>query len=261
MSDAYANILYDQIEDGIARVTLNKPDKRNPLSPVLIGELVRALEVARDDAAVRVIILTGAGKVFSAGGDLSQMGGAGLPAGAGKPGTLVELFLLLTRLGKPVIAMVNGHAMAGGLGLMVACDLVVASEAAQFACPEINVGLWPMMIMAEIFRSVGRKKGLEMILTGDRIDAREAERIGLINKAVPPEKLESETLALARKLAQKSPAIVRMGLRAFYETQDMELDKALPYLEAQLLAVLATEDAREGLLAFIEKRAPKWKGR
>ena len=261
---SYQHVRSEIWEPGIVRITLDRPEKRNPLSPALMSELQAALEAARADAEVRVIVLTGAGKVFSAGGDLSQLGGAGLPVASGasgKPGRLVELFLLLTRMGKPVIAMVNGHAMAGGLGLMVACDLAVASEEAQFGCSEINVGLWPMMIMAEIFRCIGRKKGLELITTGDRIDAREAERIGLINRAVPAEQLGEQTLALARKLAGKSPVVLRLGLQAFYDTQDMDLEKALPYLETQLIAVLATEDSREGLTAFIEKRAPVWKGR
>ena len=255
----YSEIAYEVVEGSIAKLTLNRPEKRNPLSPATIGELAAALEEARADAAVRVVILTGAGKVFSAGGDLSAMSGGG-PA-ASKPASLVDLFLNMSRLGKPTIAMVNGHAMAGGLGLMVACDLAIASDAAQFGTPEINVGLWPMMIMAQIFRNVSRKAAMELILTGDRIDAAEAARIGLVNRAVPAGDLEHVTLELARKLAKKSPLVTKMGLQAFYETQDMELERALPYLQAQLLAVLATEDAREGLTAFFEKREPQWKGR
>jgi enoyl-CoA hydratase/carnithine racemase len=256
---AYAEMTYEVLEESIAKLTLNRPEKRNPLSPATIGELVAAFEAAKADAAVRAVVLTGAGKVFSAGGDLSAMSGGG-PAAA-KPASLVDLFLTMSHLGKPIIAMVNGHAMAGGLGLMVACDLAIASDAAQFGTPEINVGLWPMMIMAQIFRNVSRKAAMELILTGDRIDARAAERIGLINRAVPAGDLEHVTLELARKLAKKSPMVMKMGLSAFYETQDMDLERALPYLQAQLLAVLATEDAREGLTAFFEKREPQWKGR
>jgi len=265
---AYSEILYE-VRGAIARVTLNRPEKRNPLGPTTIGELLHALEAAKSDDAVRVIVLTGSGKVFSAGGDLGSMastgsGGTPLQATGGaatRPGTFVDLNLALTRVGKPTIAMVNGHALAGGLGLVVACDAAIAADDAQLGTPEINVGLWPMMIMATIFRNVPRKRGLELIMTGDKISAAEAERIGLITRAVPRDKLESEVDALAQKLASKSPAILKLGLEAFYRVQDLELEPALLHLQQQLVAVLGTEDAREGLTAFLEKRAPSWKGR
>ncbi|HZS36809.1 MAG TPA: enoyl-CoA hydratase-related protein [Polyangia bacterium] len=262
---AYSEILYE-VRGAIARVTLNRPEKRNPLGPTTIGELLHALEAARADEAVRVIVLTGAGKVFSAGGDLSSMGSGGTPlqatgGAATRPGTFVDLNLALTRVGKPTIAMVNGHALAGGLGLVVACDVAIAADDAQLGTPEINVGLWPMMIMATIFRNVPRKRGLELVMTGDKISAGEAASMGLITRAVPREKLEAEVDALAQKLASKSPAVMRLGLEAFYRVQDLELEPALRHLEQQLVAVLSTEDAREGLTAFLEKRAPSWKGR
>lgn len=256
---SYHDILYD-VSDGIGRVTLNRPEKRNALGAGTVGELCAALRAARDDEAVRAIVLTGAGKIFCAGGDLSQMGGQGVSGGQ-PAGSFVDLNLAFTEAGKPTIAMVNGHALAGGLGLVTACDLAIASTEAQFGTPEINVGLWPMMIMATIFRNVPRKAGLEMILTGDRVAADRAVAMGLVNRAVPPEKLEDETMALARKLAGKSPAVMRLGLRAFHETQDMELRAALAHLEKQLFAVLMTEDAREGLMAFLQKREPTWRGR
>jgi enoyl-CoA hydratase/carnithine racemase len=262
---AYAEILYE-VRGPVARITLNRPDKRNPLGPNTIGELLHALDAAKSDAAVRVIVLTGAGKVFSAGGDLSSMGSGGTPlkseGGAStRPGTFVDLNLALTQLGKPTIAMVNGHALAGGLGLVVACDVAIAADDALLGTPEINVGLWPMMIMATIFRNVPRKRGLELIMTGDKITAAEAAGMGLITRAVPRDQLEAEVDRLAEKLAGKSPAILRMGLEAFYKTQDLELAPALEYLQGQLVAVLGTEDAREGLMAFLEKRTPNWKGR
>ena len=261
----YSEILYET-RGPVARITLNRPEKRNPLGPQTIGELLHALDAARADAGVRVIVLTGAGKVFSAGGDLSSMGSGGTPleskgGGATKPGTFVDLNLAMTRVGKPTIAMVNGHALAGGLGLVVACDLAIAADDAQLGTPEINVGLWPMMIMATIFRNVPRKRGLELVMTGAKIPAAEAEKIGLITRAVPKDKLEAEVEALAAKLASKSPLIMRMGLEAFYNTQDLELQPALEYLQGRLMAVLGTEDAREGLMAFLEKRAPNWKGK
>jgi enoyl-CoA hydratase/carnithine racemase len=245
----------------VAKITLNRPDKRNPIGPATCGELVHALGLARDDAAVRCLVVTGAGKVFSAGGDLGQMaGGAGDRSGV-PPASLVDLFTTMHALGKPIVAMVNGHALAGGMGLMVACDLVVASDAAEVGTTEINLGLWPMMITAEIVRSIGRKKALELMLTGERIPAAEAARIGLVNRVVPAAELEAETMKLAALLASKSPTAMRLGLRAFYETQDLDHRPALEHLQGQLAAVLATEDAAEGLAAFFQKRPPVWKGR
>jgi enoyl-CoA hydratase/carnithine racemase len=257
----YQTILYDADSLPILRLVMNRPEKRNPIGPAVCGELVHALARASEDPAIRCVILTGAGKVFSARGDLGQMaGGAGAEA-AVPPASFVDLFKAMHGLGKPIVAMVNGHALAGGMGLMVACDLVIASDAAELGMPEINLGLWPMMITAEIVRSIGRKKTLELMLTGARINAREGERLGLVNKVVHADRLEEETMALARQLATKSPSATRLGLRAFYDTQDLPLIPALEHLEGQLAAVLATEDAAEGLAAFFGKREPVWKGR
>jgi enoyl-CoA hydratase len=261
----YSDLVYER-RGPAARITLNRPDRRNPLGPSTIGELLHALKTAKDDDAVRVVVITGAGKVFSAGGDLSSMGKGGTPLESGAdefrlPGTFVDLNLALTRLGKPSIAMVNGHALAGGLGLVVACDLAIAAEDAQLGTPEINVGLWPMMITATIFRNVNRKRGLELLVTGDKISAAQAAEMGLVTRAVPKDRLEAEVDALVEKLAGKSPLVMKMGMEAFHQVQDMELEPALRWLEGQLAAVLATEDAREGLSAFLEKRPPAWKGR
>jgi enoyl-CoA hydratase/carnithine racemase len=257
---AYSTLLLDA-SGPVARITLNRPEKRNPIGPATCGELVHALTALRDDAAVRVIVLTGAGPAFSAGGDLSAMGGGGGPDTGIKPASLVELFTTMHDVGKPVIAMVNGPALAGGMGLMVACDLVVASDAAQFGTTEIAVGLWPMMITAEITRNIGRKKTLELMLTGRKIDAAEALACGLVNRVVPAAELEAETMALATSIAEKSPAAVALGLRAFYRSADMELEPGLRYLEGQLGRVLALEDAAEGIAAFLQKRKPVWKGK
>src|SRR6185503_13231232 len=160
--------------------------------------------------------------------------------------------------GTPIIAMVNGHALAGGLGLVGACDLAIASEEASCGTTEIQLGLWPMMISAEIVRSVGRKAALELMLTGKRITAAEAVRIGLVNRAVPAAALEAETMALAAELAARSPATMALGLRAFYRAADMELLPALRFLEGELGRVLALEDAAEGIAAFLQKRSPAW---
>lgn len=259
----YQTILY-QVAENVGTITLNRPETRNAISPLMINEIIHALERARADDEVRVIVVTGAGKGFSAGGDLGMMGGGGASSGDetveikyGFP----ELNLAFARNFKPSIAKVNGHAMAGGLGLMVACDFAIASDKAEFATPEINVGLFPMMIMANIFRNVPRKRGLELVLLGERIGAAEAERIGLITRAVPAEELDAAVDALAGKLKAKSPAILRLGLEAFYQQQDMALEEALPYLEKMLGRCFETEDFREGVSAFLEKRQPQWKGK
>jgi enoyl-CoA hydratase len=245
----------------VARITLNRPEKRNPIGLDTCAELVHALGTLRDDAAVRVVVLTGAGNAFSAGGDLGSMQAPAAGASDIPPATLVDLLLCLHEVGKPVIAMVNGHALAGGLGLMVACDLVVAADTATFGTTEISVGLWPMMITAEITRNIGRKKTLEMMLTGRRYDAAEALAMGLVNQVVPAAELEVTTMKLAGELADKSPAAVALGLRAFYRSADMELDPALRFLQGELGKVLALEDAAEGISAFLQKRKPVWKGR
>jgi len=254
----YTQILLDE-QGPIARLTLNRPDKRNPIGPITCGELIHALTRIKQATETRVVVLTGAGKAFSAGGDLAAMAAPnenGVP-----PGTLVELFVAMHELGKPIVAMVNGPALAGGLGLMVACDLVVAADTAVFGTTEIAVGLWPMMITAEITRSVGRKRTLEMMLTGSKLTAAEALEAGLINRVVPAAELEGATLKLALGIAEKSPAAIALGLQAFYRSQDMEYEPQLRYLQAELARVLALEDAAEGIAAFLGKRAPVWKGR
>lgn len=253
----YTQITVD--EGFVSRLTLNRPEKRNPIGPATCGELVHALARLKSNKDVRVIVLTGAGTVFSAGGDLSAMT---QPPAEGVPhATLVELLSTMHELGKPIVAMVNGDALAGGLGLMVACDLVVASDGARFGTTEIAVGLWPMMITAEITRSVGRKKTLEMMLTGRKLDAQEALACGLVNRVVPAAELEERTLALANEIADRSPAAIGLGLHAFYRSQDMEFEPQLRYLQSELGRVLALEDAAEGIAAFFGKRKPVWKGK
>jgi enoyl-CoA hydratase len=252
----YATILVDDAGP-IARLTLNRPDKRNPIGPATCGELVAALAVIRDRPEVRVVVLTGAGTVFSAGGDLSAMQA---PA-SGPRASLVDLLLAMHDLGKPILAMVNGPAIAGGLGLMVACDLVIAADTATFGTTEIAVGLWPMMITAEIVRSVGRKKTLELMLTGKKLGAAEALACGLVNRVVPAAELEAVTMALATELAGRSPAAMALGLRAFYACQDMAFPDQLAFLQGELGKVLALDDAAEGIAAFLGKRPPVWTGR
>jgi enoyl-CoA hydratase len=256
----YSTILVDGAGP-VARVTFNRPDKRNPIGMDTCGELVQAFGALRDDPAVRVVVLTGAGNVFSAGGDLGSMAQPTISDRVTPRSTLVTVLLAMHDLGKPIIAMVNGHALAGGLGVMVACDLVVAVDSARFGTTEIGIGLWPMIITAEITRNIGRKRTLEMMLTGRQYDARDALAMGLINQIVPAAELEATTMKLAGELAEKSPAAIALGLRAFYHSADMEFEPAVHFLLGELGKVLALEDAAEGISAFLHKRKPVWKGR
>lgn len=259
---AYRTLLVEAA-GAVATITMNKPERKNPLGPEMVSELCWALDDARDDDAVRVVVITGAGGAFSAGGDLKQMSGGA--EGGSEPlpprGDYVDLLLRFTTIGKPTIARVPGVAMGGGLGIVASCDFAIACESATLGTPEIKRGLFPMMIMAVLRRVVRRRRLMEMMLLGEKIDAREAERIELISRAVPDDRLDAEVSALAEKLAAQSPTAMRMGLAAFHAQADRDLASALPYLRDQLVAILGTEDAREGLMAFVEKRAPRWTGR
>ncbi|MBK5231071.1 MAG: enoyl-CoA hydratase/isomerase family protein [Thermoleophilia bacterium] len=257
----YENILYD-VADGVATITLNQPDKRNALSYPMLDELVKAFERAGAEDDVRCVVLTGAGKVFSAGGDISGFA-ADVPLAHKHYGTMrfVQLFKTIAELGKPTICRANGHVIAGGLGVALACDLVIASEDAKFSTPEINIGLFPFMIMAIIYRNVPRKKANELLLLGDRLTAQEAVDYGLINKAVPQELLDQAVSEWAAKLAAKAPVVMRLGHDSMINQQDLPYNTALEYLHTQLTLTLGTEDALEGAMAFFEKREPIWKGR
>ena len=252
-----------QAEGGQALLTIDRPKARNALSPEVLRGLLAALERAEADPAVRVVVLTGAGeKVFCAGGDLGQLGGEGgfLATHEGRR-VYGRLLLRLQDLRKPTVARVNGHALAGGLGLVLACDLAVAAEHAELGTPEIDVGLFPMMMMALLQRHVGRKRALEMVMMGERMPAREALALGLLNRVVPAAELDTAVAGLAGKLAGKSQAVLALGRRAFFTAEGMPLPAALEYLSSQLSLNVLAEDAAEGVTAFIEKRPPKWNDR
>ncbi|MCA9523406.1 MAG: enoyl-CoA hydratase/isomerase family protein [Myxococcales bacterium] len=255
--------LLSELESGVLRLTLNRPERRNALNPDLVNELLYALELARADDAVQVVVITGAGRAFCAGGDFAQSAGAKRPESYDVPprGGFVELNRALRDLGKPTIAMVNGHAMGGGFGLALACDLTIVSESAKLGTPEIDIGLFPMMIMPAIFRHITRKQGLKMILLGERLTARQALEYGCITEVVAPEALESRVAELALALTKKSSAVLRLGLQAYHQQQEMSFDDALPYLQEMLNRCLQTEDFREGISAFLQKREPQFKGR
>lgn len=260
---APAEVLYDvDAHSGVARLTINRPDRRNALSWDAVAELRRRLADAKEDPAVRVVVLTGAGdRAFCAGADLGTMaeGASFLDLHEGR-GRLASLFTDMWQLGKPIVARVFGYALAGGLGLALACDIVVAADDSQFGTPEIDVGLWPYMITVPLLRSLSPKKALELMLTGRRLDATEAERIGLVNRVVPVADLDREVDELAATLAAKSPAVMKLGRDSFYTVVDMAARESLAHLHAQLTLTTLTEDSKEGLAAFAERRPPRWKG-
>jgi enoyl-CoA hydratase len=252
-----------EVADGVATITLDHPETRNALSDALLDELIAAFERARDDEDARAVVLTSSHeKVFSSGGDL---GGFAAQQPLAHKHRAIErfprLFGLIGSLGKPSICAANGHVLAGALGLALACDLVVAREGVRFGTPEINVGVFPFMIMALIYRNIGRKKTNELLLLGEQISAEEAERIGLVNKVVAAEEFDGFVDGWAAKLAAKSPVMMRMGKDAMFRAQDMDFADALDFLRAQLALAFATEDIQEGVKAFFEKREPQWKGR
>jgi enoyl-CoA hydratase len=252
-----------ETSNGVATVTLDQPDTRNALSNELLVDLIAAFETARDDDAVRCVVLTSSHEtVFSSGANLAGFA-ADVPIVHRHFGTerFPRLFRLIGTLGKPTICAANGHVLAGALGIALACDLIVAKEGATFGTPEINVGAFPFMIMALIYRNVPRKKTNELLLLGDRIDAREAERIGIVNRVVPEAEFEGAVREWAAKLASKSPVIMRLGKDAMYRQLDMPFEDALDYLRAQLSLAMTTEDIVEGVQAFFEKREPQWKGK
>ena len=260
--DGFEKVSYE-VADGVATVTLNDPEKRNMLSGAMLSELVAAMEAARDSEAVRAVVLTGAGeKVFCAGADLGGFAAdVALVEKHFASDLFLEFFRLMPRLGKPSICAVNGHCLAGGMGLALSCDLVIAREGATFGTPEINVGAFPYMIMAIIYRNVPRKKVNEMMLLGERLSAEQAVGYGLANRVVPAAEFESAVSDWAGKLAAKSPVLMRLGHDAMYRQQDMAVDDALEFLRSQLSLTFSTEDIVEGVTAFFEKRDPEWKGR
>jgi enoyl-CoA hydratase len=259
---SYELVAYE-VADGVATVTLNNPEKRNMLSGQMLSELLDAMKTAKAAEDVRAVVLTGAGdKAFCAGADLGGFA-AEVPLIAKHFGTdlFLEFFRLMPRLGKPSLCAANGHVLAGGMGLALSCDLLIAKEGATFATPEINVGAFPYMIMAIIYRNVPRKKVNEMMLLGERLSAEQAVEFGLANKVVPAAEFDAAVADWAAKLASKSPVLMRLGHDAMYRQQDMPVDDALEYLRSQLSLTFSTEDIVEGVSAFFEKRDPQWKGR
>ena len=254
-------VLY-RTEGPVATITINRPERRNAISPEVTSALTESLARAEADDSVTVVVLTGAGdKAFCAGADLGAMKSEGAIAQHFTRGEIGELFQQMRKSRLPIVARVNGHALTGGFGLMLACDLVVASADAAMGTPEIDLGLWPFMITAVIQRDVPRKLALELMLTGRRLTASEGERWGLVNRVAEPENLDGAVAELTGSLASKSPLITALGKRSFYRSEDMDFDESLEYLAGMLTVCLQSEDTAEGVTAFLQKRAPGWRAR
>ena len=249
--------------EGVVTVTLDQPETRNALSDFLLKELIAALQRAEVDADCRCIVIASSHeRVFSAGGDLGafrdersvveKYHGADL---------FPELFLLVGRLSKPVIAAVNGHALAGALGLVLACDLVIAAEDAGFGCPEINIGAFPFMVSALLTRSIGRLKANELMYFGDRISARDAQQLGIVNHVVGERDFSKTVDDWSSRLASKSPLILRMGKESTTAISDMSVPEALRFMQGQLALAFSTDDLQEGVNAFFDHREPVWTGK
>lgn len=257
---------YDKIKvakhGALHRIVLDYPRRRNAIGPQMANELLWALADAQADEEIRIIVLAAEGRAFCAGGDFAQMTGAEEdPNALPTKGDYADLILAMVRSEKPIIARVHGPAMGGGLGLVAASTLAVASDDAVLGTPEVDVGLFPMMIMAVLSRLVPRRRLLEMMLTGERLKARDALELGILNRVVPPSELDAAVQSLTREIGSKSPRTIALGLRAFNAQDDMDLERSLPMLRERLAECLATEDAQEGLTAYLEKRPPVWRGR
>ncbi|MBX3182272.1 MAG: enoyl-CoA hydratase/isomerase family protein [Polyangiaceae bacterium] len=255
----YQALLVSQ-SGAVCTLTLNRPARRNALSAGLVNELLHALEDAHADPSVRVIVLTGAGDSFCAGGDFSQMSGEEqglLEVKGGFP----ELLLALLDTTKPIVARVNGHALGGGLGLVAASTFAVAAESAQLGTPEIRVGLFPFMILAVLGRVVSRRRLTELFLSGERLSAAQGVSLGLLSQAVPAAELDAAVAHYTELVTSKSPKTIELGLRALRDSEGLRVEEQLPLLSERLMLALGTEDAQEGLRAFLEKRPPVWVGR
>ncbi|HZX37543.1 MAG TPA: enoyl-CoA hydratase/isomerase family protein [Streptomyces sp.] len=260
---AEKHIRYAVDEQGAAFITLDHPQSRNALSDELLDELLETLERAQRDEAARVVVLTSSHeRIFSSGGDLKAFADDRPPitkyAGLDR---FPRLYKLIGRLGKPVVCAAGGDVLAGAFGIALACDLVIAKESVRFGCPEINVGAFPFMISALIYRNVPRLKANELMILGEPVTARQACEMGFVNKVVPDEEFDEAVTAWAHKVAAKSPLLMKLGKDAVDATRDMALDQALDALQSRLALAFTTEDLAEGVQAFREKRAPRWRMR
>jgi enoyl-CoA hydratase/carnithine racemase len=257
---AYENILVEH-DAAITRITMNRPERRNALSEALMTELSDAFRAAGARPETRAVILAGSGPAFSAGHDLREMQGRDLPTYRRVFDRCVELMTSIQQIPQPVIAEVHAMATAAGCQLVATCDLVVASDTARFATPGVNIGLFCTTPMVALTRAIGRKRAMEMLLTGEPIDARTAAEWGLCNRVVPAADLPAATRALADQIAAASSLTVAIGKQAFYTQIDLDQPKAYAYAKEVMSLNALAADAQEGMGAFVQKRAPRWSGR
>lgn len=257
---SFETILVEK-KDRIGTITLNRPEKFNTFSAELARELNAGLRQLDDDEDVSVVVVKGAGRTFSAGIDLAEFPGKTRQEYKDWIGLMDQMHTTVASMAKPVIAMVRGHAVANGAGLLAAADFAIVAEGTEIGTTAINVGLLCTGPIIPVSYGVGKKKALEMLLSGDMIDAEEALRLGLVNRVVPPDKLEQETLAFAQKLLSKSPLAVKLGKQFYYKMMDMGFRDRFEYSSQVFSKLCTSEDAREGIEAFLSKRKPVWKGR
>ncbi len=242
-------------------VTINRPEQRNAIDDEVIAGITEALRRTATDPVLRALVLTGAGdKAFCAGADLKQASrsAGGVFTSDSDTHPMIEMFRAAENCNKPVIARVNGHVMAGGLGLLCMCDLAVSVDTAQFGTPEARVGVFPMMILSYMLRLIPRRRLLEMCMTADSFSASEALGYGLLNKVVAPAELDEAVETLLGRILGNSPAALLFGKKAFHAMQDMSLGECFEYAQLMISRMSQTADAREGIAAFAEKRAPNW---
>lgn len=259
-----SEMVLSEAQGPVLRLTINRPDRRNAINEEVCRGLQAAIDTAENDPRIRVLVLTGAGdQVFCAGGDLK-------PSADGSPFTMnpadprhyvVDLFRRMERCRLPIVARVNGQAMAGGLGLVCACDMAVASASARFGVPETRVGLFPMMILPYMMKVIPRRRLLELCITGELIDADRALALDIVNYVVPSAELDTKLEWLLARIIDKSPTAIRLGKQAFRAIEDMSLDQAFEYTQLMLPTMAMSEDAKEGFAAFNAKRKPSWTGR
>lgn len=267
MSETAADqtVLFEKrVADKVGILTLNRPEARNALSPELLAELKLKLALAEADKDVVAIVLTGSGeKAFCAGADLGKQFGSddSFLKKHDDRFAIAEVFRLFQQCAKPIVGAANGLTLAGGIGVILSCDLVVAAERAMFGLPEVKRGLMPFMVMAVLSRQLGHKRALELVLSGESVTSSRAEQLGLINQVFPNEGFLDAAVQYTKKIAAFSPAILKLGKQAFYTQSDLPFEQALRFLHSQLTLNTMTEDAMEGISAFFQKRDPQWTGR
>ncbi len=255
----FDTVMWD-VSDNILTITLNRPKSKNAINLIMANELIYCLDYAKQEGDIRVVVIAAAGSVFCAGGDLKLMSGSGeeSPSTVPSRGDSSDISRRIRGLYKPVIIKAQGHVLAGALLMICNATHVIASDNVAFGAPEIQRGLWPYMVMASLFRVVPRREGLDFIMRGYRIDANKAQQWGLVNEVVSADKLDEAVAQLAGELASLAPGTMQLGLEAFYMQEDLSVEDALPHLQEALMTTIASDDAREGITAFIEKREPKW---